>query len=76
MDNPDNDEYLEHYKNACEELKTGIIAHRDHYVTFDKVLDYTITMLINRDAMLKQQKKLTRTMIYYMYFRCDIGRNV
>lgn len=32
-----------------------------------------IELLIARDSDLHKNKKLTRIMVYYMYYNCDIG---
>ena len=75
LEHPDNDECLEFYEESCEELKSSIIAHSKDLGNFDKVLDYIIRMLVDRDSTLKSHKRLTRAMVYFMYFNCDIGKN-
>lgn len=39
-------------------------------------MEYLIDLLFGRDASLRQlgNKRLTRAMIFYMYWNCDIGK--
>jgi hypothetical protein len=70
---PENTELLVAYEDSVEEFKTKIIAHRFEYATFDNVLNYVLDRLFERDVDLRQNPRLTRTIIYYMYWNCDIG---
>ncbi len=36
-------------------------------------MEYLIDLLFNRDPILRQHKRLTRVMLFYMYWNCDIG---
>lgn len=75
LGNPNNSELQKYYISMTEEFNSKIIATRDQYVTFDSVLNYLFDMCIKRDVDLKKNKLLTRTLLYYMYYDCDIGRN-
>ena len=55
------------------DLKTFILAHREDRHSFDQVLDRLFKLLIDRDYDLKANKKLTRIVLYYMYWNCDLG---
>lgn len=70
----ENEKYLEMYQDAIEEFNMKIVAHRNEYDNFDKVLNHIYELLINRDNDLKSHKKLTRTVLFYMYWNCDIGK--
>jgi hypothetical protein len=74
---PRNDEYLELYMSTVEEIQAKIIAKRKDYQSFDEVMIYLLDMLYSRDPVLKQKphKRLTRSLLYYMYWDCDIGRS-
>ncbi len=37
--------------------------------------NYLLDMLIDRSGILRSNKSLTRAMLYYMYWNCDIGRD-
>ncbi|WP_317622777.1 ABC-three component system protein, partial [Pseudomonas amygdali] len=43
--------------------------------TFDQVMEYLVDLLFSRDAVLRQlgHKRLTRAVLFYMYWNCDIG---
>jgi hypothetical protein len=73
--NPANIHLCDMYTSVTEEFKLKIIAHKSEYQTFDLVFNYIFDLLINRSAILKSHKKLTRQMLFYMYWNCDIGMN-
>lgn len=68
----DNDQIRHFYENAADEFAAKLIAHRTD-ASFDKLLTQLIERLIERDPDLKRNTRLTRTVVYYMYFNCDIG---
>lgn len=72
---PENIELLGLYESVVEELQSKIIAKRKDYQTFDEVMDYLLNLLFDRDPILRQHahKRLTRAMLFYMYWNCDIG---
>lgn len=72
---PENLELLRMYESVVEEFQLKIIAKRKDYQNFDDVMEYLIDQLYNRDPILRQytHKRLTRTMLFYMYWNCDIG---
>jgi hypothetical protein len=72
---PENKELLEMYESVADEFQLKIIAKRKNYQTFDEVMEYLVDLLFNRDAVLRQNtyKKLTRAVLFYMYWHCDIG---
>lgn len=70
---PANRGILDMYNDVAEEMQLKIVAHRKEYQEFDKVMNYLFDLLLNRDAILGQHRRLTRTMLFYMYWICDIG---
>lgn len=72
---PENSELLQAYEVAVDELELRIVAHRKEYQSFDRVMDYLISLLFDRDPVLRQvrHKRLTRALLFYMYWNCDIG---
>lgn len=64
------------YESACEEFELEIVAKRGDHHTFDAVLQYLIKLLISRDAILRSNQRLTRAIVFYMYWNCDIGGSV
>jgi hypothetical protein len=70
---PENLELLRMYESVVDEFQLQIIAKRKDYQTFDAVMEYLLNLLFGRDAVLRQHKRLARTMIFYMYWNCDIG---
>lgn len=72
---PENIELLQMYESVVDEFQLKIIARRKEYQTFDAVMEYLVDQLFNRDPVLRQvaHKKLTRAVLFYMYWNCDIG---
>lgn len=72
---PENLELLRMYESVVDEFQLKIIARRKDYQTFDEVMEYLVDLLFNRDAVLRQHahKRLTRAVLFYMYWNCDIG---
>ncbi|MCX2929450.1 hypothetical protein ORI20_04140 [Mycobacterium sp. CVI_P3] len=73
---PQNRSITALYESACEEFELEIVAKRSDYHTFDAVLQYLMKLLIGRDAILRSNQRLTRAIIFYMYWNCDIGGGV
>jgi hypothetical protein len=72
---PENDGLLQMYESVVEEFQLKIIAKRKDYQSFDEVMNYLIDLLFNRDPLLRANKRLTRIMLFYMYWNCDIGKS-
>jgi hypothetical protein len=72
---PENLELLRMYESVVDEFQLKIIARRKEYQTFDQVMEYLVDLLFSRDAILRQHahKRLTRAVLFYMYWNCDIG---
>lgn len=74
---PQNIELMRAYESTVDEFQLKIIAKRKDYQTFDAVLEYLINLLFARDPILRQhgKKRLTRALLFYMYWHCDIGKD-
>lgn len=72
---PENMELLHLYEAVIDEFQLKIIAKRKNYQTFDEVMNYLVDLLFRRDPILRAHKRLTRAMLFYMYWNCDIGEN-
>lgn len=70
---PANSEVLRLYEGAVEEFQLKIVARRRDYQTFDDLFNYLVDFLFKRDGVLSRNRRLTRAIIFYMYWHCDIG---
>jgi hypothetical protein len=70
---PENEELLRMYESVVDEFQFKIISKRKDYQSFDAVMEYLLDLLFDRDPLLRGKKKLTRVMLFYMYWNCDIG---
>jgi len=75
---PENMEILRYYEAVVEEFQFKIIAKRKDHQSFDAVMEYLLDLLLDRDPVLRQtrHKRLTRAVLFYMYWNCDIGEVV
>jgi len=71
---PINQEFRASYQEAADEFNLKIVAKRKEFETFDDIFNYLQDLLIDRSGILRSNKRLTRAMLYYMYWNCDIGR--
>ncbi|KQX34235.1 hypothetical protein ASD04_16460 [Devosia sp. Root436] len=72
---PENLDILKSYEVTAEEFQLKIITKRKDFQNFDSVMEYLLDLLFARDPVLrqKQHKRLTRAVLFYMYWNCDIG---
>ena len=72
---PENLDLQRLYESVVDEFQLKIIAKRKDYQTFDDVMNYLADLLFSRDPILSQHahKRLTRAVLFYMYWNCDIG---
>jgi hypothetical protein len=70
---PENQELLGLYESVVDEFQFKIISKRKDYQSFDEVMEYLLDLLFKRDPLLSANKRLTRIMLFYMYWNCDIG---
>lgn len=73
---PENLALQRMYESVVDEFELKIIAKRQDYQTFDDVMEYLVNLLFSRDPILRQHahKRLTRAVLFYMYWNCDIGK--
>lgn len=74
---PENIELLRMYEAVVDEFQLKITAKRKNHQTFDDVMEYIAELLFSRDPVLRQRshKRITRVILFYMYWNCDIGHN-
>jgi hypothetical protein len=72
---PENLDLLRMYESVVDEFQLKIIAKRKDYQSFDEVMEHLVDLLFGRDPILRQHahKRLTRAVLFYMYWNCDIG---
>ena len=75
LGDPKNAAFQSTYHEAAEEYSLKVIEFQGVGETFDSVFNYLTDLLIDRSSMLKSNQRLTRAMLFYMYWTCDIGKN-
>lgn len=72
---PENEELQRLYESVIDEFQLNIVAKRKNHQSFDEVLNHLYRLLLERDPFLRANKTLTRVMLFYMYWNCDIGKD-
>lgn len=70
---PVNAEYQDLYEAVVDDISTKVAAHKRDYHSFDKLFEYLADLVIGRDTVLSANRKLTKAVLFYMYWNCDIG---
>jgi hypothetical protein len=71
---PENAALLIRYEIAADEFQLKITSKRKDYQSYDEVMEYLASLLFSRDPVLNSHKRLTRVLLFYMYWNCDIGQ--
>ncbi len=72
---PENVALMSKYDTIAEEFNLKIISKRKDYQTFDEIMEYIFDHLVGRDELLRGNRRLTRVLLFYMYWNCDVGNN-
>ena len=70
-----NVKYLDKYENTIDDINEEIIVHRKDFDKFEMVLNYLYKFVIDHNPDLKDNRRLVRLFLHYMYYNCDIGIN-
>lgn len=74
LEDPMNDSLQIKYEEAVDEFQIKfIIPKKRDLKYFDDIFNELVDLLVNRDSFLNKNIKLTRIMVFYMYWNCDIG---
>jgi hypothetical protein len=71
-----DDESRNYYESVVTELNAKIVAKRQDYQSFDEIIEYIYDLFISRDQDLKKHNKTLRQLLYFMFWFCDIGKNL
>lgn len=76
LKDPHNKSIKSKYQNTIMDLNLKIILHDlEKNIAFDLILNKIFDYFIGRNPILKQHKDLTRMLLFYMYWNCDIGKS-
>lgn len=73
---PINSKYAQLYKNACDDFQMKFLAKfpKKSDTGFAPAMESFIQHLVSSDFILKKHISITRALVYYMYWQCEIGR--
>lgn len=75
LSDPINEDVKEWYEDAISDLNAKITIHRGKYDGFEEIIDDVYEKVISQSgSSLKGNKRLVRTLLHYMYCKCDIGK--
>jgi len=74
LKDPLNKEYLNFYKNTISDLQAEITIKREEYNNFEEILEELYKYVLSRNLDFKDNRKLIRVFLHYMYWHCDIGK--
>jgi hypothetical protein len=73
LSDPDNEQIRAFYESATADFQLKILAKKMAEESFDELFEYLYDLLVGRDQILATNRRLTRAMLFYMYWNCDIG---
>lgn len=73
LSHPSNIEIKNKYMEAASELQSKYLVRFDEGISFSAIMDWLVTYLTRADYVLKNNSELTRALVFYMYFSCDVG---
>jgi len=71
---PINETFLNMYQNTVSDIQEEITIKRTEYHVFDEILNHLYKVVLDTENnALKNNRRLIRVFLHYMYFHCDIG---
>lgn len=71
---PVNKQYKTYYENTVSDLQAIVIIKRDEFHMFEEILHELYSFIMAHNSReLKDNRKLVRVFLHYMYWHCDIG---
>ncbi len=71
---PKNKDIQTFYDNTVDDIQSKILVKRDEFSTFEEIIEYLYDFVFtNNRSELKNDRRLIRTFLHYMYYHCDIG---
>lgn len=71
---PKNKKLAKMYDNTIDDIQSKILVKRSEFHTFEEIIDYLFEYMFNKqELILKDDRRLIRVFLHYMYFHCDIG---
>lgn len=74
LQDPKNEKFLKMYQNTVSDIQEEITIKRTEYRVFDEILNHLYKLVLDTgNKALKNNRRLIRVFLHYMYFHCDIG---
>ncbi len=74
LKDPKNETFLTMYQNTVSDIQEEITIKRTEYRAFDEILNHLYKVVLDTgNNKLKNNRRLIRVFLHYMYFHCDIG---
>lgn len=74
LQDPKNATFLTMYQNTISDIQEEITIRRTEYHAFDEILNHLYKVVLDTsNYLLKNNRRMIRVFLHYMYFHCDIG---
>ena len=76
LSDPFNERIKDNYNESLVELQPKIISYLSNGISFNKIFEDTFDIIKNKQNIQnleRRRKELIRTVLFYMFFNCDIG---
>jgi len=71
---PKNRKLNKKYNNTIDDIQSKVLVKRDQFHTFEEILEFLYDYIFTSHIeTLKDDRRLIRVFLHYMYFHCDIG---
>ncbi len=71
---PKNQDIQRFYDNTVDDLQAKILVKRSEFNTFEEIIDHLYEFILTNNLVeLKNDRRLIRVFLHYMYYHCDIG---
>lgn len=76
LSDPQNYYIQAYYQDAIEEFQVKFVSQQQRELKyFDEIYNLLLDYLYNKNYILRVNKRLTKIMVFYMYWNCDIGKS-
>jgi hypothetical protein len=74
LKDPKNKQMQVYYDNTIDDIQSKILVKRDEFNAFEEIIEYLFDFVFkNHEAELRNDRRLIRVFLHYMYYHCDIG---
>lgn len=74
LKDPKNKQMQVYYDNTIDDIQSKVLVKRDEFNTFEEIIEYLYEFVFrSHEIELRNDRRLIRVFLHYMYYHCDIG---